>query len=98
VWRWSDERKEAYAAARAGKNLYRCNDCKAFKAREEIRCDHVQPVIDPKKGWQGWDAYYRRMFPGTKGYQMLCNPCHDKKTKDENGKRKAAKRKRTLNS
>jgi hypothetical protein len=61
---------------------------------EETVKDHQPPVIDPKKGFTGWNDYVERMFPDTEwGYQILCKPCDKLKTGLELKKRAKVKKK-----
>lgn len=73
------------------RNFYRCCVCKKVFSRKGVSIDHVQPVVDPKKGWQGFDEYIRRMFCDQRGFQILCGPDHDAKTQKENRIRRRAK-------
>lgn len=79
IWRWSKDRRECLKEET-------CRDCKQVTPKEERRADHVEAVINPKKGWEGWDVYHKRMFSGK--LQMLCNKCHKIKTKKENAERR----------
>jgi len=61
---------------------------------EDTAKDHVEPVVEPKKGFIGWDSYVERMFPDTAaGYQILCHPCHKEKSMQELQIRKKVKKK-----
>ena len=76
------------------RNFYRCKTCKKVFSRRGVSIDHVRPVVDPKKGWRGFDEYITRMFCDQSGFQILCSLCHDAKTKKENKTRKAQKGKK----
>jgi 5-methylcytosine-specific restriction endonuclease McrA len=90
-YRWPG-RYNAAKKAKLGFNSYQCNICKgAFKHKETV-IDHIEPVVDPEKGFLGWDEYIPRMFPDESGFQTLCRECHKLKTKEE-GVLRAAKRK-----
>lgn len=54
--------------------------------REKVCVDHINPVVDPKVGFVNWDTYINNMFCPEENLQVLCNPCHDKKTKEEKKK------------
>jgi hypothetical protein len=58
----------------------------------KVSVDHIEPVVDPTSGFQGWDIYITRMFPEASGWQVLCDPCHDNKTKTESEIRKQRKK------
>ena len=45
--------------------------------------DHIEPVIDPYKGFQGWDEVVKRMFVEIDGFQCLCHACHQEKCAEE---------------
>ena len=51
--------------------------------KNNIFVDHIDPVIDPVRGFHSWDAVIKKMFVDSDGLQLLCKECHDKKTKDE---------------
>ena len=38
--------------------------------------DHVNPVVDPVRGFNGWDEYIARLFVEQDGYRCLCTNCH----------------------
>jgi len=65
------------------RNFYRCAHCKLGFSRKGVSIDHIEPVVDPKKGWQGWEEYVTRMFCQVGGFQIICGKCHDKKTLKE---------------
>jgi len=74
------------------KNFYRCATCKKVFSRKGVSIDHLEPVVNPKKGWQGWDVYISRMFCSVKGFQVICSKDHDAKTKRENEVRKKVRK------
>lgn len=53
----------------------------------KVEMDHKQAVVDPEKGFQGWDEYIGRMWCGPNGYNRLCRSCHQEKTNEETQKR-----------
>jgi len=53
------------------------------KRKNNVEVDHIQPIIDPKKGFESWDKTIKRMFCEAEGLQVLCKDCHGRKTKDE---------------
>lgn len=75
------------------RTIYRCEDCRGEFARDEVKIDHIEPAVDPDKGWQSWDEYITRMFPEVEGFQILCEICHKEKTKKENEQRKENRKK-----
>ena len=81
IFRWEKRRKEC-------KKIGICAKCR--EVTKDIHVDHINPVIDPKVGWQGWDIYYDRLFNGD--LQPLCRPCHKIKTREENVERKETRK------
>ena len=53
------------------------------KKVNNVFIDHIEPVIDPEKGFVSWNAVIKRMFCEADGLQVLCRECHSAKTKDE---------------
>lgn len=74
---------------------YKCDGCGAVgpptlpppegKTRrvKNIIADHIDPVIDPAKGFESWDILIQRLFVEREGYQALCHKCHTAKTNEE---------------
>ena len=60
-----------------------CDGCGTVIPETTSKVDHIQPVVDPAKGFESWDVKIERMFCEVDGFQVLCIPCHDKKTKEE---------------
>jgi len=89
-YKWP-ERTKAKNRGRIERGLYRCNTCKQVFTSAAIQLDHIEPVIDPGKGFDGWDAYINRLFGDAEGLQVLCRPCHKTKTNKENAKRRLKK-------
>ena len=96
--------------------MYRCKSCGrlffdyeylptkkgGLKKKAMVAIDHVEPIVDPARGFVGWDEYIKRMFEGE--LQVLCNysglrdgkpSCHYVKTAEEKsvatGRRQAEK-------
>ena len=59
---------------------FKCVICKEDFPRKGVNVDHINPVVDPQKGFTTWDSYISRMFCDRKGLQVLCGTCHDIKT------------------
>lgn len=64
-------------------NHYKCNVCGHDFPATDIQVDHIEAVIDPKKGFTSWDDVIVRMFCESDGFQILCKPCHTIKTNAE---------------
>ncbi len=67
---------------------YQCVQCQQLYVAADVQVDHINPVVDPVKGFVSWDVYIDRMFCEIKGLQVLCKPCHLIKTKQEKLDRK----------
>lgn len=92
-FRWPP-RTEALRAARVSRGQYKCAGCEGEFTNKEVSLDHKEPVIDPKRGWQGWDSFIERMFCPASGFQVLCSECHDNKTEKERTIRTKNRRKK----
>ena len=62
------------------------------KATRNVYVDHIEPVVDPVKGFVSWDEVVKRMFVEADGLQVLCRECHDTKTKEERKLRTLSKK------
>lgn len=81
--------------ARVRRGFYLCNECKqevpatlppkpGNKRRiNNAVVDHIDPIVDPKEGFETWDKVVERMFCEEDGLQVLCHECHTIKTKEE---------------
>ena len=76
--------------ARTGKMAmhYMCAKCKKLFVASDVQVDHIEPVVDPKKGFVSWDVYINRMYCEIENLQVLCKPCHKIKTDQEKLERK----------
>lgn len=73
---------------RVGRGVYQCEECELEFHASEMRCDHVEPVVDPATGFVDWNTYIHRMFDVfPSGIQHLCKSCHDDKTATERAAR-----------
>jgi 5-methylcytosine-specific restriction endonuclease McrA len=59
---------------------YQCNSCKAWFPEKQINVDHIKPAgsLNSSKDLPG---FVERLFCEVDGLQVLCEKCHDKKTK-----------------
>ncbi|TXH56279.1 MAG: hypothetical protein E6Q97_06740 [Desulfurellales bacterium] len=80
AWRYYSEERKAVVK----------KPCGVCGAKPPSLADHVEPVVDPKKGFEDFEVYVFRMF--NKSLQPLCKECHDKKTKAEAQERKARRK------
>ena len=90
---------EALAAAKVGKKVnkatgrvaehYKCAVCLSTFPAKEVQVDHMDPVVCLKKGFVDWDTYIKRMYVEADKLQVLCKPCHLKKSNEERKQRKS---------
>lgn len=82
----------ALAKARTRRGFYHCAMCEqevTATTKEErkrvknVHVDHIHPVVDPEKGWEGWDILIERLFCEEDGLRVLCASCHKIVTDDE---------------
>lgn len=92
VWRFGEERKQCLANARVGHGKYRCALCGHITGPKGIQVDHIEPVVDPVRGRQGWDVYINRLFCPPEGLQALCKGCHEAETAKQRKAASEAKR------
>ena len=77
--------------ARSGRNQYTCVLCKQVVGNKDIKIDHIEPVVDPALGFQGYDEFIKRLFVELDGYQAICITCHQIKTNNERQRRRTEK-------
>lgn len=84
----NDVKKEANVE----RGVYLCAGCKELvppttkqgrKRVQNIFVDHIDPIVDPTVGFEGFDVYIERMFCEKGNLQLLCGECHDKKSMEE---------------
>lgn len=96
--RWGPK-QQAFKLASVGKKInvltgrlaehFTCAGCGGEFPRSVCSADHIDPVVDPERGFQTWDEYIERMYCEVEGFQILCKGCHDSgKTAEEREKRK----------
>ena len=94
-YRWPG-RYLALKAANIGRNQYKCAKCCNIFPKKEISLDHIDPVvpIDGFKVRAEFDLheFAERLLVDISGWQVLCDTCHDEKTKAENLNRKSKKK------
>ena len=67
---------------------YECASCNNHFIAKDVQVDHIEPVVDPKEGFVGWEVYFDRLFCEAENLQVLCTPCHKVKTAEERKARK----------
>ena len=95
--RWP-EKYAALAAAKSGKKVnkstgrvaehYKCASCNQHFPAKDVQVDHIDPVVDPSKGFINWDTFIERLLCAVDNLQVLCKGCHLKKTATERQARK----------
>ena len=105
TFKWKP-RQIAYTAAKVQtgtfstgrpKYSWKCAKCEGLFKSKEICVDHIEPVV-PLDGYISemdfdLNEYVVRMFCAAEGFQVLCGPCHDEKTRSEDKLRKENKKK-----
>lgn len=83
---------ETMKDARVSRGLYECAKCKRHvpptikegrKRIKNVAVDHIDPIVDPEKGFTTWDDCIERMFCEKENLQLLCKECHDEKSVKE---------------
>lgn len=69
---------------------FRCHQCGKPFSRKEVQVDHIEPVIPIGMSIDDltWDTIISRLFCSPENLQVLCKPCHQKKTNEERKLRK----------
>lgn len=92
TFRWSPgykaALKRAFVEKRDGIEYYRCESKGEIVPRDQKQVDHIEPVVPVGAPWDRlWDGIRTRMFVTEDKLQVLCKPCHRKKTNSENSQR-----------
>lgn len=92
IFGWSPAKREALKRAKFDEERYTCASCAKQFERKGVAVDHVSPVVEPSKGFEGWDVYISRLYCDAGNLQVLCRADHKIKTKQENALRKRIKK------
>lgn len=92
IFRWSPHRKEALERAKAKNGLYKCAITKKALPIDQVTVDHKDPVVDPKKGFVGFDEFIARLFCAPSNLQVISREVHKKKTAEERKERNKKKK------
>jgi 5-methylcytosine-specific restriction endonuclease McrA len=84
-YRYLAVKKAAHPLERGIRTCAACKDRFHYK---KVKLDHIKPVVDPKTGYKGLDTYAKRLLVRESGWQVLCDVCHQSKTKKENKTRR----------
>ena len=71
---------------------YQCNECRQWFAEKMIAVDHINPAGSLNCA-ADLPGFVERLFCEMDGLQVLCNKCHDSKTKTERNVKKSASKK-----
>ena len=84
-----DVKKEA----RTRRGFYLCAECRqevpattkpeGSRRIKNVHVDHIEAVVNPAKGWEGWDVLIERLFSEKEGLRVLCAACHKVVTDEE---------------
>jgi len=66
---------------------YQCELCNQEFTQKDMEVDHINPAVDPQKGFTTWDDFIDRLFCERDNLQALCKSCHKIKTKQEKEER-----------
>ena len=66
---------------------YRCATCRKEFTSTNVEVDHIQPVVSPSQGFTTWDEFIANLYCDGTNLQVLCKPCHKKKTLKEKKKK-----------
>jgi 5-methylcytosine-specific restriction endonuclease McrA len=69
---------------------YTCNGCLGEFTAKDVQVDHIEPVVDPVKGFISWDVFIERLFCEKENLQVLCKSCHLLKSNLEKKEKKNA--------
>jgi 5-methylcytosine-specific restriction endonuclease McrA len=75
-WLRSPTRYLAIKSARVKRGRYRCNHCNKLFALKQVQVDHIVEI----GSFADWNSYIEKLFCSIDNLQVLCKPCHKKKT------------------
>lgn len=64
---------------------FQCAKCKKWKPQKEVSVDHVVPA-GSLRSFADLASFAERLFCEIDNLQVLCKPCHDKKTLEDKKK------------
>lgn len=84
-------KEEYYIYSKKGKPMKRlkftCASCnKQNLKRSEMNLDHIIPVTE-NEGFTTWDKFVDGLFCEEENLWLICIPCHEQKTLQENAER-----------
>lgn len=93
AYKWSGIQTLAKADSRVKRGRYECKYCGDEIGLQEFEIDHENPCVEiyeNKETGYDYNGIIERMFD-PENSQVLCKPCHRKKTGRENAERKRKK-------
>lgn len=93
IWsRSNPARKECFQNARLPdpQNLkelakWECKHCKKHYALSEVECDHLEPIQNSMpQDYNEYTLCFFKLHAPLEKLQILCKPCHQKKTRNDN--------------
>ena len=75
------------------RHLFRCELCDGYF--EKVTIDHIVPIVNPEEGFEDWSTFIKKLFVAASDLQSLCHDCHSEKTKEENVRRREARKAKT---
>lgn len=72
-------------------SMYRCSSCNEEFSNKGVQVDHIKPIVDPAIGFLSWDDFIENLFCEEENLQVLCIPCHKKKSSEERQLKKGKK-------
>jgi 5-methylcytosine-specific restriction endonuclease McrA len=81
---------------KAVKFWVKCETCGKMEAKSNVQVDHRQPVVPVDRSFEDMniDEVVNRMWCEEKNLAIVCKPCHNSKTKEENKERRRLKKER----
>lgn len=76
------------------KTWCQCAKCQKLDAKSNFAVDHIEPLIplDSSLENMSWDSLIDRLWCDPSNLQLLCDECHDAKSKAENKQRREFKK------
>jgi len=59
---------------------YTCAGCLQEFTSKDVEVDHISPVVSVGDGFIDYNTFIERLFCKKENLQVLCKPCHKKKT------------------
>lgn len=77
-----------------GGRIFICAHCNDLFGESKVKVDHIIPIVptDSCNAEMTLRMYYERCFCSVENLQILCQECHDQKSRAENEERKHFKK------